>query len=151
MCSSFSSRCVEQKTARLHGGTVPSCSSPLFDEPRMSSHATDLPASLKNDTARFIYGDGLAMTHWRFGCNDGEGWFFDLCFPPFLTGISPTLYLIRSQRGAPFSKAIFSENAGNNMLLHLFQGETSISIYRFGTSCPVRDINTAISNTMPHL
>ncbi len=26
----FSSRCVEQKTARLHGGTVPRCSSPVL-------------------------------------------------------------------------------------------------------------------------
>lgn len=60
--SCFSSHCVEQKTARLHGGTDPSCISPLFDEPRMSSHASILPASLKNGTARFIYGDGLAMT-----------------------------------------------------------------------------------------
>ncbi len=36
------------------------------------------------------------------------------------------------------------------MSLHLFQGETSISTHRFGTSCPVRDIKTAISDTMPH-
>lgn len=46
------------------------------------------------------------MTHWRFGCNDSEGWIFDLCFPPFLTGVSLTLHLIRRRCGAPFPKAI---------------------------------------------
>lgn len=98
--------CETKKTARLHGGKVPSSSSPLLDEPNMSSRYR--PACLcekrhcKVHLRRWAGNDTLTVwLQWQWRLNL---WFVFSTFPDRC--LSNTSFDKEPRCGAPFPKAI---------------------------------------------